>query len=126
MEPGNYIPDLSEGVYQWVEELDYEYMILHVIVCYGLYYSKNMQWINQYFSPVKKKGRSRSVWFVGALLALIEMIKYLPFIGEGTLSYQKMIAIFHSYVVIQVFVDPIVTQFHKWLSLIRNDDSMSL
>jgi hypothetical protein len=116
---------LTDTVLEWFQTLDYEYMVLHIIVCYGLYYSKNMGWIVQWFSPVRKKGVSKAVWVIGGFLALMEMVRFIPFIGEeaGGLSVQKFISIFHSYIVIQVFVDPIVQTVHKWMSVFRKTTS---
>ena len=108
---------LTDTVLEWVSALDYEFMLLHIIICYGLYYSDNMKWIVEYFSPVRKKGISKAVWVVGGILAVIEMARFVPFLGEGNINYQKFISIFHSYVVVQVFVEPIVTFLNKWLTL---------
>lgn len=105
--------ELQDTVLQWFQGLDYEYMVLHIIVCYGLYYSSNMQWIVQAFSPVRKKGRSKAVWVFGGVLAVVEMVRFMPYLGDGGLDHQKFISIFHSYVVIQVFVETIVTKVHK-------------
>lgn len=113
-------PDiLTDTVLEWFQALDYEYMVLHIIVCYGLYYSENLRWIVEWFSPVRKKGRSKAVWVVGGFLALIEMVRFAPFIGEGGLDFQKLISIFHSYVVVQVFVDPIVQTVNSWLKVFK-------
>jgi len=110
---------IVDTIAEWFTTLNYQYMILHVIVCYGVYYSENMRWIVEHFSPVRKKGRTRAVWLVGGVLALIEMIKFLPHASQHDMyDYQKFISIFHSYIVVQVFVDPIVTKVHKWLRVI--------
>jgi len=110
---------LTDTVLEWFEGLDYEFMVLHIIVCYGLYYSKNMGWIVSYFSPVRKKGRSKAVWVIGGFLAIVEMARFAPFIGEGGLDFQKLISIFHSYVVVQVFVDPIVQTVNNWFKVFK-------
>jgi hypothetical protein len=117
-------PDmLTDTVLEWFQNLNYEYMILHIIICYGLYYSKNLRWIVEYFSPIKKKGISKAVWLVGGILAIMEMIRFLPFISENNLSIsmivEKVIAIIHSYIVIQVFVEPIVNTIHKWMDVFK-------
>ena len=65
---------LTDTVLEWFQTLNYEYMVLHIIVCYGLYYSKNMGWIVQRFSPVRKKGISRGVWLAGGFLALVAFL----------------------------------------------------
>ena len=49
-------PEVTDTVVEWFANLDYEYMVLHVIICYGLYYADNLRWIVEYFSPIKKKG----------------------------------------------------------------------
>jgi hypothetical protein len=110
---------VTDSVLEWFQALDYEYMVLHVLVCYGLYYSENMRWIVEYFSPVRRKGRSRAVWLVGGILALLEVFRFLPFIGEGGLTHEKIFAIFHSYVVVQVFVEPIVSTAKKWIDVFK-------
>lgn len=118
---------LTDTVLEWFQNLNYEYMILHIIICYGLYYSKNMGWIVQRFSPVRKKGISRGVWLTGGLLALIELIRFAPYAIETGMSYtesiDKIISIFHSYVVVQVFVDPIVQAAHKWIGVFKKTSS---
>ena len=118
---------LTDTVLEWFQTLNYEYMVLHIIVCYGLYYSKNMGWIVQRFSPVRKKGISRGVWLAGGFLALVEVFRFIPFAYESHMTYteivDKMISIFHSYVVIQVFVDPIVSSVHKWLGVFKKTTS---
>ena len=118
---------VTDTVIEWFQNLNYEYMILHVIVCYGLYYSANMRWIVEWFSPVRKKGRSRAVWLVGGVLALLEIARYLPFVGEGGLTVDIYLSVIHSYIVIQVFVDPIVSTVHRWFLLFKKttDDNIS-
>lgn len=114
---------VTDTVLEWFQNLDYEYMVLHIIICYGLYYADNLRWIVEYFSPVRRKGISRSVWLVGGILALLEMLRYVPVIIEHETSItsvvEKFIAILHSYVVIQVFVEPIVNSIHKWVSMFK-------
>jgi len=113
---------ITDTVLEWFQTLDYEYMVLHIAVCYGLYYSNNLKWIVQRFSPVRKKGITKAVWVVGGILALLEIIRFFPYIGDGAVSYQKFISIIHSYIVIQVFVEPIVITIHKWLSMFQRKD----
>jgi len=117
---------LTDTVLEWFHGLDYEFMVLHIIICYGLYYSENMRWIVEYFSPIRKKGQSKAVWLIGGILALLEMFRILPFFIAGGFSLesiqmiiQKFVAIFHSYVVVQVFVDPIVNSVHKWIGVFK-------
>jgi len=118
---------LTDTVLEWFSTLNYEYMVLHIIVCYGLYYSNNMVWIVQQFSPIRKKGISRGVWLAGGLLALLEVLRFIPFAVEIGMTYtevvDKVISIFHSYVVVQVFVDPIVQSVHKWMSILKKTTS---
>ena len=104
---------------EWVNNLDYEYMLLHVMVCYGLYYSDNLKWIVEYFSPVRKKGRSKAVWLVGGILALIEIIRFLPHFGHDGELLNKVFSIIHSYLLIQVFVEPIVMFVHRWVDRLK-------
>lgn len=114
---------LTDTITEWFGNLSFEYMILHIIVCYGLYYSDNLRWIVEYFSPIKKKGVSRAVWLSGGVLAMIEIVRFIPFSIEAGLTYtaivDKVISIIHSYVVIQVFVEPIVNTVYKWLNMVR-------
>jgi hypothetical protein len=114
---------LTDTIVEWFTTLNYEYMLLHIIICYGLYYSKNMSWIVQRFSPVRKKGISRGVWLAGGFLALMEVLRFIPFAWENsvsmTLCVDKVISIFHSYILIQVFVDPIVNAVHRWLEILH-------
>jgi hypothetical protein len=117
-------PELvTDTVSEWFLNLDYEYMVLHIIICYGLYYSENLRWIVEYFSPVRKKGVSKTVWLVGGILALLEMARFIPVTLEHemstTLIVEKFIAILHSYVVVQVFVEPIVHTVHKWITIFK-------
>lgn len=119
---------LTDTVVEWFTTLNYEYMLLHIIICYGLYYSKNMGWIVQIFSPIRKKGISRGVWLAGGLLAIIEIVRFGAFALESGMSYTQavdnFISIFHSYVVVQVFVDPIVKFVHKWLQVFQKDNNI--
>ena len=82
-----------------------------------------MSWIVQRFSPVRKKGISRGVWLAGGFLALMEVLRFIPFAWENsvsmTLCVDKVISIFHSYILIQVFVDPIVNAVHRWLEILH-------
>jgi hypothetical protein len=94
-------------------------MVVQTLVCYGLYYSKNWEWINLWFAPVRKKGRSRAVWLLGLVLAIMEIIRYLPYIGNGKISSEVILSIFHSYLLIQVFVDTIVNKVHDWVNLLK-------
>jgi uncharacterized membrane protein (DUF2068 family) len=118
---------LTDTITEWVSNLSFEYMILHIIVCYGLYHSDNLRWIVEYFSPVKRKGVSKAVWLSGGVLALIEMIRFVPFAIETNMDYthivDKFISIIHSYIVIQVFVEPIVTLVNKWLGVFKRTTS---
>ena len=115
---------LTSTVLEWFEALNYEYMILHIIVCYGLYYSDNLSWIALKYSPIHKKGRSKAVWFIGVLLAVVEIIKYIPWIGNGKLSYKVFVNLLHSYIVIQVFVEPIVIKIHNLVTLLKKEEGV--
>lgn len=110
---------LTDTAIKWFQNLDYKYMILHIIVCYGLYHSKNWKWVWQKFSPVRKMGVSKAIWVVGLFLAVLEISRYLPYLGNGEISNTIVLSIVHSYVVIQVFVDPIVNSIHKWINLLK-------
>lgn len=114
---------LTDTVLEWFQNLNYEYMILHIMVCYGLYHSKNLKWIVEIFSPIRKKGISKAIWLIGGILALLEMVRFIPVITSQNLSlmivFDHFIAIIHSYVVIQVFVEPIVNTIHKWMNVFR-------
>jgi hypothetical protein len=114
---------LTDTIVEWFATLNYEYMLLHIIICYGLYYSKNMSWIVQRFSPVRKKGIARGVWLTGGFLALMEVLRFVPLAWENsigiTVCVDKVISIFHSYILIQVFVDPIVNAVHRWLEILH-------
>lgn len=83
-----------------------------------------MLWIVQKFSPVRKKGISRGVWLTGGFLAIIEIIRFIPYAYEVGMSYTELtdvvISIFHSYIVVQVFVDSMVKFIHKWIDVLRN------
>ena len=57
----------------------------------GLYFSDNLRWIVEYFSPIKKKGISKAVWLSGGVLALIEIIRFIPFSIESGLSYTEIV-----------------------------------
>lgn len=114
---------LTDTVSEWLQGLDYEFMVLHIIVCYGLYYSNNWKWVWMMFAPVRSHGVSKGVWLIGGVLAVIEMLRFIPYVGEGGLDYQKFISVLHSYIVVQVFVEPLVTTVHKWLGVIKNNGS---
>ena len=115
---------LIDNVIAWVSNLDYEYMFLHVAVCYGLYYSANLRWIVEFFSPVRRKGVSKAVWLVGGILAAIEIARFYPHYGHDNELWDKIFSIIHSYIVIQVFVEPIVVFIHKWLDKFRKTTHM--
>ena len=117
---------LTDTVIEWLDSLDYEYMLLHVVVCYGLYYSQNLKWIVEYFSPVRRKGVSKAVWLVGGVLALIEVGRFIPHIDSGELLAQKIFSIVHSYILIQVFVEYIVEFVHKWIGVIRKSSKCDI
>ena len=70
---------ITDTVLEWFQTLDYEYMVLHIIICYGLYYSKNLRWIVERFSPIRKKGISKAVWLTGGVLAALEIIRFFTF-----------------------------------------------
>lgn len=112
---------VQDTVVEWFAGLDYEYMVCHIIVCYGLYYSSNMRWIVEWFSPVQKKGRSKAVWVIGGALAIIEIIRFFPLFGKDNFDHQKFISIFHSYIVIQVFVEEIVERVHHWINILKGN-----
>jgi hypothetical protein len=118
---------LTDTVIEWFNNLDYEYMVLHTIVCYGLYYSKNMKWIVNLFSSDRDKGLSYAIWVVGGLLAVIEVGRLVPYLGDNELILQKIVSIGHSYIVIQVFVESIVKSIHKWVNIFnkKNDNPMN-
>ena len=52
---------LTDTISEWITNLSFEYMILHIVVCYGLYHSDNLRWIVEYFSPIRRKGVSKAV-----------------------------------------------------------------
>lgn len=117
-------PELvTDTVSEWFQNLDYEYMVLHIMICYGLYYSKNLKWIVEIYSPIRSKGISKAVWLIGGVLAIMEMLRYIPVIVEHdislTMAIEKFTSILHSYVVIQVFVEPIVNTLHKWVTMFK-------
>jgi hypothetical protein len=117
-------PELvTDTVSEWFQNLDYEYMVLHIIICYGLYFSKNLRWIVEIYSPIRSKGISKAVWLIGGILALLEMLRFVPVIIEHdltvTMAVDKFVSILHSYVVIQVFVEPIVNTLHKWVTMFK-------
>ena len=62
-----------------------------------------------------------TVWVIGGVLAIMEVLRFIPVMIENDHSYSmimdKFISILHSYVVIQVFVEPIVKAIHKWLGM---------
>jgi hypothetical protein len=120
---------VTDTVLEWFQNLDYQYMILHIMICYGLYYSKNLRWIVELYSPVRSKGISKAVWLIGGVLAILELLRFVPVMIEekhsATLIVDRFITILHSYVVIQVFVEPIVSTIHKWIGLFKKtSDSM--
>jgi hypothetical protein len=117
-------PELvTDTVSEWFQNLDYEYMVLHIMICYGLYYSKNLKWIVEIYSPIRSKGISKAVWLIGGILAVLEMLRFVPVIIEHhltvTMTVDKFTSIIHSYVVIQVFVEPIVSTLHRWVTLFK-------
>jgi hypothetical protein len=124
-------PELvTDTVSEWFQNLDYEYMVLHIMVCYGLYYSKNLKWIVEIYSPIRSKGISKAVWLIGGILAIMEMLRFIPVIIEHdltvTMAVDKFVSILHSYVVIQVFVEPIVNTLHKWVTMFKKVSDKSI
>ena len=115
---------ITDTVLEWFETLDYEYMVLHVVVCYGLYFSDNLRWIVEYLSPVRKKGITKAVWLVGGILALLELARFFPYMGEG-LTHEKVFSVLHSYIFIQVFVGPIVKGVHNWLEIFKKKKNIN-
>lgn len=93
---------LIEGVVDWFSNLDYEYMTLHTIACYGLYYSKNLKWIKKMIGSLQ-----RSIWIIGIILGIIEIIRFVPFF-DSEKDIQKIVSVFHSFLLIQVFVEDLV------------------
>ena len=91
----------TDTILKWFQGLDYEYMVLHIMICYGLYHADNLRWIVECLSPIRKKGISKAVWVIGGVLAGIEIIRYIPYAIENDLTYtsitDKIISIFHSY-----------------------------
>ena len=124
-------PELvTDTVSEWFQNLDYEYMVLHIMICYGLYYSKNLRWIVEIYSPIRSKGISKAVWLIGGILAVMEMLRFVPVIIEHdltvTMAVDKFTSILHSYVVIQVFVEPIVNTIHKWVTMFKKVTDKSI
>jgi hypothetical protein len=124
-------PELvTDTVSEWFQNLDYEYMVLHIMVCYGLYYSKNLRWIVEIYSPIRSKGISKAVWLIGSILAVMEMLRFVPVIIEHDLTFtmavDKFVSILHSYVVIQVFVEPMVNTLHKWVTMFKKVSDKSI
>jgi hypothetical protein len=124
-------PELvTDTVSEWFQNLDYEYMVLHIMICYGLYYSKNLRWIVEIYSPIRSKGISKAVWLIGGILAVLEMLRFVPVIIEHdltvTMAVDKFTSILHSYVVIQVFVEPIVNTIHKWVTMFKKVTDKSI
>ena len=124
-------PELvTDTVSEWFQNLDYEYMVLHIMICYGLYYSKNLKWIVEIYSPIRSKGISKAVWLIGGVLAIMEMLRFVPVIIEHdltiTMAVDKFTSILHSYVVIQVFVEPIVNALHKWVTMFKKVSDKSI
>lgn len=100
-------------------------MVLHTVFCYGLYYSKNLSWIVEYFSPIRKKGISKAIWVCGGILALMEIGRFVPSMIENNytlaMTVDKLMSVTHSYLVIQVFVEPIVTTAHRYLTIFKRN-----
>lgn len=110
---------ITDTIFDWVQSLDYEYMLVHTLISYGLYYSPNMGWVSK-----KLGGIPYSVWKVGAFLAVIEILRIVPFIYNDNSDYfaivtQKIVSILHSYMLIQVFVEDIVGSVHRWIGIVR-------
>jgi hypothetical protein len=94
-------------------------MLLHIIICYGLYHSQNLRWIVEFYSPIKKKGISKAVWLTGGFLAALEIIRLIPQMTSLQVAIEHLLRIIHSYIVIQVFVEPIVMTVHTWLNTLQ-------
>jgi hypothetical protein len=121
-------PDvITDTISEWFRALDYEYMLLHTMISYGIYYSPNMEWVSK-----KLGGTPYSIWKIGAFLGILEVCRIIPFIDPASADYlpsivQKFISILHSYILIQVFVEDIVKGVHKWIYLFkraRDNDSL--
>jgi hypothetical protein len=107
---------ISQTITEFIKNLDYEYMLIVILVSYGLYFSENFNWINWFFSPVRKKGRTKGVWLIGTVLAILEIIRYIPILFADPIRYyQQLIYIIYSFIVVQVFLDDLVLLLNKWL-----------
>lgn len=113
--------EITDTVLQWFKSLDYEYMTMHVILCYGLYFSNNWKWVWKFYSPVRKLGVSKAVWILGAVLGIIEVLRFMPYIITGKVSYQKIFDILYTYLVVQVFVEHLVIALNKYLGFFKNN-----
>jgi type IV secretory pathway VirB2 component (pilin) len=101
---------ISQTITDWITGLNYQYMAVVVIICYGIKWKDNMKWISSRIG-----GETRTKWMVGILVALTEVISTFEFLGGHGVDLNTFILLFHSYLIVMIFCDDIVNKLHDWI-----------
>ena len=72
---------ISQTVTEWITGLNYQYMVVVLVICYGLKYKRSLSWLNN-----RVGGEVAAQWLVGLIIALSELITVLPYFGDNTIS----------------------------------------
>lgn len=109
--------EISKNVLEWIKELDYGYMVLIVLIAYGLKYKEQLQWVVKIFKGTHWKATWILGFFLGIPYALTENIF---FNHDGEVHWVQLLILFQSYLITMIFCDDLVTMLKRWHEIFKN------
>lgn len=88
---------ISDGIMEWITHLNYHYIVLFVLVAYGITHKPQFGWLRKLIPNKWVK-----IWLVGILIGIGYCLATDDFDGHY-LSY-----LIHSYLVVIIFVDGLI------------------
>ena len=101
---------ISQSITDWITGLNYQYMAVVILICYGLKWKANMHWLND-----KLGGEVRAKWLVGIVVAITEVVSTFEFLGGHGVGLDMFLLLFHSYLIAMIFCDDIIDKVHNWV-----------
>ena len=105
---------IKNTIITWLESLDHEYMLLLVVVTWGITESKNMSWL-----PRKLGGKMGAIWKIGIFLGLLEMVRNAPISGWIGEIIHGVIIVFESFLIMMASVEHIISKINEYLKVLK-------
>lgn len=93
---------------EWIGELNFHYMIIFVIVSYGIHHKPQMGWIRNLI------GKWVSTWMIGLLIAGGYIMASPKAFIDNKLNKEYLALLLHSYGICMVFMYDAMRLLHTW------------